>query len=635
MTAHKKFDVLVLFGSTSDAPVYQALFSNLQEYGLRFDFEAISAHRNPDRLEERLAEEDYSCVIAGAGISAHLPGVIASKVDVPVYGIPVDAQFGGLDAVMSIQMMPRGVPVLMCGSAIMNLKLFTPFIQAMNLLKPTWTQEIEVCVSKEMRSTKTFEKEIARLEIVGKQKGCVIKLVDSPSNTLPIIQFVSTETDITDNPLAIHVPLLEPAARKDVNYAIICFEWTLKGGLWVGVNNSINALHFFDRALIEREKLPPVYHIGSVKNILGEKDASSLIFAYSDRYSIFDWGEMPDMIPQKGRCLASMAYMFFDALGRPESWQSWNLKGPETDYLKESLENLRQNGLKHHMDQGLMSEFMHKIPLEEADRYLSVHRVSVLHPSYVNQQYDYSVYQGSPQNALVPLEVIFRFGIPQGSSLMERIDDAEYLKEIGLSEKPSFGTMFTHPVIEFSTKLESRDIYISKKKARTIAGLNELEMNNLSTLVAILAYRLRDIFSTSELTLWDGKFEFAFTEKDERGNRSFQLVDSIGPDELRLSYKGVPLSKECLRKPYRGTAWHRALSEAKEIAKSRGARNWKAVCKNELKQRPEPLSEEFLSLISSMYTALSNSISEQLYGRAIFPASPNIAQVAKALQEQE
>ena len=60
------------------------------------DFEVISAHRNPDRLEERLGEVDFDSVIAGAGISAHLPGVVASKVMVPVFGIPVGSQFSRL-----------------------------------------------------------------------------------------------------------------------------------------------------------------------------------------------------------------------------------------------------------------------------------------------------------------------------------------------------------------------------------------------------------------------------------------------------------------------------------------------------------------------------------------------------------
>ena len=49
--------------------------------------------------------------------------------------------------------------------------------------------------------------------------------------------------------------------------------------------------------------LPPLFHRGSVKNILGETDAKQLIFAYSNRYSVFDWGEMPDHIPHKGECL--------------------------------------------------------------------------------------------------------------------------------------------------------------------------------------------------------------------------------------------------------------------------------------------------------------------------------------------
>ena len=81
-------DVLVLFGSSSDSYVYEPLCELLQGNGLKVDFEIISAHRNPDRLEERLSLQDYACVIAGAGISAHLPGVVASKVQVPVYGIP-------------------------------------------------------------------------------------------------------------------------------------------------------------------------------------------------------------------------------------------------------------------------------------------------------------------------------------------------------------------------------------------------------------------------------------------------------------------------------------------------------------------------------------------------------------------
>ena len=118
-------NILIIFGSESDAYVYEPICQIFSQSNA-VDFEVISAHRHPVRLSERLAEENYDLVIAGAGISAHLPGVVASKVACPVYGVPVEAQFGGLDALMSIQMMPFGVPVLTCGPK--KAELFKAFI---------------------------------------------------------------------------------------------------------------------------------------------------------------------------------------------------------------------------------------------------------------------------------------------------------------------------------------------------------------------------------------------------------------------------------------------------------------------------------------------------------------------------
>ena len=86
-----------------------------------------------------------------------------------------------------------------------------------------------------------------------------------------------------------------------------------------------------------------------------------------------------------------------------------------------------------------------------------------------------------------------------------------------------------------------------------------------------LAYKLKEIFEDLGIFLWDGKFEFAFAEGG-RGERDFMLVDSIGPDELRLSYDGVQLSKQNLRNFYRGGDWHRAVGKAKTLAEERGCR---------------------------------------------------------------
>ena len=377
--------------------------------------------------------------------------------------------------------------------------------------------------------------------------------------------------------------------------------------------------------------LPPLYHRGSVKNILGTQDAPELIFAYSDRYSVFDWGEMPDHIPHKGSCLAAMAFMFFDALGNPEQWNDWS--HPTIENSK-TFQELRKNGLEHHMSRGIVDEQQKTVPLNKPTPLLHVHKVDVLRPTHDGNDYQYDAYKARPSNALVPLEVIFRFGVPNGSSLMKRINNSEYLAELGLIEKPKFGDTFSKPIIEFSTKLESTDTYIPFAKAKKIAGLTNQEAMDLKELVYILSLRLRDLFTTSDLFLWDGKFEFAFSkERDEHGNRKFVLVDSIGPDELRLTYDGVQLSKECLRTPYRGSAWHSGLDKAKSIAKERGERDWKRICTEELGLSPQPLAPQFIEQMAQLYKSLSNAMSVQLYDQKIFSDGWSLAQVADTLRK--
>lgn len=379
-------------------------------------------------------------------------------------------------------------------------------------------------------------------------------------------------------------------------------------------------------------QLPPLYHRGSVKNILGNPEDRELVFSYSNRYSVFDWGEMPDHIPQKGSCLAAMAYMFFDALGDAQKWSAWSHEDADGNPM---LDSLREKGLAHHMAQGLVDESLSSCALQSPTPYLHVHKVDVLRPSFDGERYDYRVYQERPSNALVPLEIIFRFGVPQGSSLMKRINNQEYLHELGLKEKPNFGDIFAKPVIEYSTKLESSDVYIPFAQAKEMAGLTEVEAQNLRELVFVLSLRLRDIFSASDLFLWDGKFEFAFSnDRDEDGNRGFVLVDSIGPDELRLTYDGVQLSKECLREPYRKGVWHTALEEAKRLAKERGERDWKKICTQELQCHPESLDPQFIEQIAQLYKSLSNAISNQLYGQSIFADAWTLEQVAQCLRQE-
>ena len=105
----------VVMGSSSDWEVMRHAADRLGEFGVRFETRVVSAHRTPDLLFEyasTAAERGLSCIIAGAGGAAHLPGMLAAKTTVPILGVPVPSRhLQGLDSLLSIVQMPAGVPV--------------------------------------------------------------------------------------------------------------------------------------------------------------------------------------------------------------------------------------------------------------------------------------------------------------------------------------------------------------------------------------------------------------------------------------------------------------------------------------------------------------------------------------------
>jgi len=108
-------DIAVISGSKSDQPIVDKVLRRLEEKGAIFEHKVLSAHRNPVELEKYISETDARVFIAIAGLSAALPGVIASRTARPVIGVPVSAKLGGLDALLSIVQMPPGVPVACVG----------------------------------------------------------------------------------------------------------------------------------------------------------------------------------------------------------------------------------------------------------------------------------------------------------------------------------------------------------------------------------------------------------------------------------------------------------------------------------------------------------------------------------------
>lgn len=107
--------VAVVIGSRSDARAGEEVVSILKEYNVSCDFRVISAHRSPDELDAFIKTTDAEVFIAVAGLSAALPGVIASKTVRPVIGVPMNVKLEGLDAFLSMVQMPPGVPVATVG----------------------------------------------------------------------------------------------------------------------------------------------------------------------------------------------------------------------------------------------------------------------------------------------------------------------------------------------------------------------------------------------------------------------------------------------------------------------------------------------------------------------------------------
>lgn len=108
-------DVAIISGSASDAKITDRVRKVLDENGVSYEAQVISAHRDPDKLDAYIKTSNCKIYIAIAGLSAALPGVIASKSDKPVIGVPVSGTLNGMDSLLSIAQMPKGVPVACVG----------------------------------------------------------------------------------------------------------------------------------------------------------------------------------------------------------------------------------------------------------------------------------------------------------------------------------------------------------------------------------------------------------------------------------------------------------------------------------------------------------------------------------------
>tara|TARA_E500000178_G_scaffold129918_1_gene129704 strand:- start:19612 stop:20085 length:474 start_codon:yes stop_codon:yes gene_type:complete len=151
--------IAIIMGSQSDWDTMQFAANILDEFNIEYDKLIISAHRTPDRLYEfaKDSSKKYSVIIAGAGGSAHLPGMVASLTIVPVLGVPIESNLlNGVDSLLSIVQMPKGIPVgtLAIGkSGAINAALLS-----ISILSQNDTKIAQVLTSYRENQTKSVKK---------------------------------------------------------------------------------------------------------------------------------------------------------------------------------------------------------------------------------------------------------------------------------------------------------------------------------------------------------------------------------------------------------------------------------------------------------------------------------------------
>jgi phosphoribosylaminoimidazole-succinocarboxamide synthase len=347
--------------------------------------------------------------------------------------------------------------------------------------------------------------------------------------------------------------------------------------------------------------------LGSVKDLeviqKPTRDAMGVgRFHFSDRYSVFDWGEMPDHIEGKGEALCLMGAFCF--------------------------ERLEENGIKTHYrglvdSDGKVIKFKN---LKHASSSMEVSLVNVYKPEAHLEQgklaYDYSVYTPKFKNCLIPLEVIYRNGLPEGSSVFKRLEQGKTtLKDLGLDHYPKPGERFAKPLFDVSTKLEQTDRYVTWEEAKKIAGLTNIELIAVKSVLSKVDDTITEMACHAKLENEDGKIELAFDEE-----RRLMVVDVVGTlDECRFTYEGFHVSKEIARQFYKKTSWYLDVEEAKKAAEARGAKDWKSLCKSQ----PPKLDHELKTFISQMYMAAAN----ELTNRKFFEVS-TLAKIIKEYKKE-
>lgn len=217
---------LVIFGSKTDEKIYNEITRELKKLKVDFDLRISSAHKTPDDVDSTL-EKDYAVVIAGAGLAAHLPGVVASKIIRPVIGVPCEGNYQGLDALLAIAQMPPGIPVLAVG-------VNKAIVAAENCAKMMKAYESITLIGD--KNNESVKKAADTL----KKFNALCNFADKPNPKTVNMEFTYFDEPVEKkDELVIYCPLLNE--KDDKAESALNFLKHTSHGLWVGINNGVNA----------------------------------------------------------------------------------------------------------------------------------------------------------------------------------------------------------------------------------------------------------------------------------------------------------------------------------------------------------------------------------------------------------
>ncbi|NEU55720.1 phosphoribosylaminoimidazolesuccinocarboxamide synthase [Halorussus sp. MSC15.2] len=323
-------------------------------------------------------------------------------------------------------------------------------------------------------------------------------------------------------------------------------------------------------------------------------------FVFTDDYSVFDWGKMPDEIPDKGASLCSMGAFNFELLedeGVPTHYRGVVSEARSASDSRAGRDDPRDPDT---------ADVVSLADAEEPPTEMAIELTQVPDLPHEGRDYDYDAFHAAAgDNYLIPLEVVFRNSVPVGSSLRRRTTPADH--GLDFEEWPEGVVQLEEPIVEFSTKYEESDRYLSRREADRIAGLADVaELEDVAREVnRVVTERAAE----AELVHEDGKIECCYFDGEIR------VADVVGTfDENRFTFHGQQVSKEFVRQYHKRTQpeWVEAVDAAKREAEERDVADWKSLCE----ESPEPLDDAVVAAARDLYAAGTNAY----VGRDMFDA---------------